>query len=157
PPAEGLRDMDPESTPAHLAEDELDLLLQRAFTGRAAPVPAGSGSVLRVLRARSKSSAPIRLRDPPTTAAGRGTADAAAPPPAARPEFFGRYAVRDEVARGGLGVILRAEDVDLGREVALKVLLERHADDADMVRRLIEEAQIGGQLQHPGIVPVYEV
>jgi serine/threonine-protein kinase len=65
--------------------------------------------------------------------------------------------VCEEIARGGLGVILRGQDVDLGRDVALKVLHERHADDADMIRRLIEEAQIGGQLQHPGIVPVYEV
>ncbi len=39
----------------------------------------------------------------------------------------------------------------------LKVLLDQHRDDQDVVRRFVEEAQIGGQLQHPGIVPVHEL
>jgi hypothetical protein len=56
-----------------------------------------------------------------------------------------------------MGVVLKGRDVDLGRDVAVKVLLERHLDKPEMVRRFIEEAQIGGQLQHPGIVPVYEL
>ena len=56
-----------------------------------------------------------------------------------------------------MGVVLKGRDVDLGRDVAVKVLLERHRDNPEMVRRFVEEAQIGGQLQHPGIVPVYEL
>jgi serine/threonine protein kinase len=48
-------------------------------------------------------------------------------------------------------------DTDLGREVAVKVLLESHADRLEMVQRFVEEAQIAGQLQHPGVVPVYEL
>ncbi len=40
---------------------------------------------------------------------------------------------------------------------AVKVLLEAHTDKPDLLRRFVEEAQIGGQLQHPGIVPVYEL
>ena len=47
-------------------------------------------------------------------------------------------------------------DPELGRDLAIKVLLERNRDNTDMVRRFVEESQIGGQLQHPGIVPVYE-
>jgi len=69
----------------------------------------------------------------------------------------GRYQVLGEVARGGMGVVLKARDADLGRDLALKVLLDRHRGDQDMVRRFVEEAQIGGQLQHPGIVPVHEL
>jgi serine/threonine-protein kinase len=69
----------------------------------------------------------------------------------------GRYQLQGEIARGGMGAILRGRDVDLGRELAIKVLLESHRGDADVVRRFVEEAQIGGQLQHPGIVPVYEL
>src|SRR5262249_24704207 len=42
-------------------------------------------------------------------------------------------------------------------DVALKVLHEEHAKDSALVQRFVEEAQIGGQLQHPGIVPVYEL
>jgi len=66
-----------------------------------------------------------------------------------------RYMVLGEVARGGVGVIYRSRDVDLGREIALKVIRPDLADDSAVVERFIEEAQIGGQLQHPGIVPVY--
>jgi serine/threonine-protein kinase len=69
----------------------------------------------------------------------------------------GRYQLYGELARGGMGVVLKGRDVDLGRDVAVKVLLERHRDSPEMVRRFVEEAQIAGQLQHPGIIPVYEL
>jgi eukaryotic-like serine/threonine-protein kinase len=62
-----------------------------------------------------------------------------------------------EVARGGMGVILKGRDSDLGRDLAVKVLLEQHRENPDLVRRFVEEAQISGQLQHPGVVPVYEL
>ena len=62
-----------------------------------------------------------------------------------------------EIARGGVGVVYQGRDVDLGRDVAMEVLHEEHLGHADMLRRFVEEAQIGGQLQHPGIVPVYEL
>ncbi len=53
--------------------------------------------------------------------------------------------------------ILKGRDTVLGRELAIKVLLEAHKDKPEVVQRFIEEAQIGGQLQHPGIAPVYEL
>jgi serine/threonine-protein kinase len=56
-----------------------------------------------------------------------------------------------------MGVVLRGRDHDLGREVAVKVLREDHCGRPELVRRFIEEAQICGQLQHPGVVPVYEM
>ena len=56
-----------------------------------------------------------------------------------------------------MGSVLKGRDPDLGRDVALKVLREDLRDNGDMVRRFVEEAQIGGQLQHPGIVPIYEL
>ena len=73
------------------------------------------------------------------------------------PVQAGRYQILGEIARGGMGAVLRARDADLGRELALKVLLRPHRDDAEVRNRFVEEAQIGGQLQHPGIVPVYEL
>ncbi|MHC4974429.1 MAG: tetratricopeptide repeat protein [Planctomycetota bacterium] len=69
----------------------------------------------------------------------------------------GRFEVLGELARGGVGQILRGRDVDLGRDVALKVLREGHRSNPELVQRFVDEAQIGGQLQHPGIVPVYEL
>src|SRR5262249_9739769 len=68
-----------------------------------------------------------------------------------------RYQMQGEIARGGMGCVLMGRDVDLGRDVAVKVLLESHADRMEMVQRFVEEAQIAGQLQHPGVVPVYEL
>ncbi len=73
------------------------------------------------------------------------------------PVHAGRYQILGEIARGGMGAVLRARDADLGRELALKVLLRPHRDDSHLCNRFVEEAQIGGQLQHPGIVPIYEL
>ena len=66
------------------------------------------------------------------------------------PARIGRYQLIGEIARGGMGVVVRGRDLDLGRDLAVKVLLEGHSGDPGMVRRFVEEAQIGGQLQHPG-------
>ncbi len=68
-----------------------------------------------------------------------------------------RYELRDEIARGGMGAILRAYDEVLQREVAVKVLLEEHADNTDLMRRFVGEARVGAYLQHPGIAPVYDL
>src|SRR5262249_57329862 len=68
-----------------------------------------------------------------------------------------RYQLQGEIARGGMGAVLRGRDVDLGRDLAVKVLLEKHASRPEVVQRFLEEAQIGGQLQHPGVVPVYDI
>lgn len=56
-----------------------------------------------------------------------------------------------------MGAIFKGRDNDLGRSIAIKVLLDRHKQKPSVLRRFIEEAQIGGQLQHPGIAPVYEL
>ena len=68
-----------------------------------------------------------------------------------------RYQLHGEIARGGMGAIIKGRDTDLGRELAIKVLLDSHKDKPEVLQRFVEEAQIGGQLQHPGIVPVYEL
>jgi len=68
-----------------------------------------------------------------------------------------RLQLLGEVARGGMGVIIKGRDSDLGRDLAVKVLLEQHRENPDLIRRFVEEAQIAGQLQHPGVVPVYEL
>jgi serine/threonine-protein kinase len=73
------------------------------------------------------------------------------------PEATGRYQLLGEISRGGMGAVLKGRDLDLGRDLAIKVLLKTHRDNPQIARRFIEEAQIGGQLQHPGIVPVYEL
>ncbi len=85
---------------------------------------------------------------------------------AARAPSGGRYDVRGEIARGGMGAILEVWDEDLRRTLAMKVILgpgdEGTASDApsiepDKLSRFLEEAQITGQLDHPGIVPVHDL
>jgi serine/threonine-protein kinase len=73
------------------------------------------------------------------------------------PQGRGNYQLLGEIARGGMGVILKGHDTDLGRDVAVKVLDGELSKRPAVVQRFVEEAQIGGQLQHPGIVPVYEL
>ncbi|MFK8113083.1 MAG: protein kinase [Rubripirellula sp.] len=69
----------------------------------------------------------------------------------------GRYQIEGEIARGGMGVVLKARDTELGRDLAIKSLLKNSADSETALLRFVEEAQINGQLQHPGIAPVYDV
>ena len=68
-----------------------------------------------------------------------------------------KYEVIGELARGGMGAVLKGRDRELRRELAIKVLLDQHRNKPSMVERFVEEAQIAGQLQHPGIAPVYEL
>ncbi len=74
-----------------------------------------------------------------------------------RRDSSARLQVLGEVARGGMGAILRGHDTRLGRDLAIKVLLDAHEGNPTIARRFIVEAQITGQLQHPGIVPIYEL
>ncbi len=64
----------------------------------------------------------------------------------------GRYEVLEELGRGGVGQVLLARDVQLGRRVAIKTLL---AEAGAARTRFVEEAQVTGQLAHPNIVPVH--
>jgi serine/threonine protein kinase/tetratricopeptide (TPR) repeat protein len=66
-----------------------------------------------------------------------------------------RFRVLRPHARGGLGAIFVALDTELQREVALKQILDDHADDEGSRHRFLVEAEITGGLEHPGIVPVY--
>ena len=66
-----------------------------------------------------------------------------------------RFRVLRPHARGGLGAVFVALDSELHREVALKQILDAHADDAASRQRFLLEAEITGGLEHPGIVPVY--
>jgi serine/threonine protein kinase len=67
------------------------------------------------------------------------------------------YEIAEELDRGGMGVVYRGRDLVLGREVAVKVLREEHGRQPGLAPRFVEEAQVGGQLNHPGIVPAHEV
>ena len=67
-----------------------------------------------------------------------------------------RYEVLGEIGRGGMGVVMRAFDRDLKREVALKITRSDRTG-SHSIARFVEEAQVTGQLNHPNIVPVHEL
>jgi tetratricopeptide (TPR) repeat protein len=69
----------------------------------------------------------------------------------------GRYQLQDELARGGMGIVYRAIDNVLGREVAVKVLQPGYATASAVARRFVDEARITGQLQHPGVPAVHDL
>src|SRR5258708_2235092 len=90
---------------------------------------------------------PPGVLQPRPAAATRPPPDRPGPPGMPPPEDrAARIRLLGEIARGGMGAVLKGHDDDLGRDLAVKVLLEKHRDDPDLVRRFVEEAQIGGQL-----------
>lgn len=68
-----------------------------------------------------------------------------------------RYKELAELARGGCGIVVRAFDRQLEREVVIKRILPGATDSRETQNRFLNEAKITGQLSHPGIVPVYEI
>ncbi len=145
----------------HDPEQTVDLPTARIGSVDAGPTgevtaPADAPrSVLSELRATLGPLQPVRLREAEVDSTRIVQAKSDETPTSAHGSA--RYQLSGEIARGGMGAILRGRDVDLGRDLAVKVLLERYADRPDMARRFLEEAQIGGQLQHPGVVPIYDI
>lgn len=82
-------------------------------------------------------------------------AEAAAAPPSLGQ--VGDYRIVREVGRGGMGVVFEAEQVSLGRRVALKVLPRQVSSDLETLARFRREARSAAQLHHTNIVPVFEV
>jgi eukaryotic-like serine/threonine-protein kinase len=75
----------------------------------------------------------------------------------APPLRAGHFELGEELARGGMGIVYRARDNALLRDVAVKVLHERYLADSLIGCRFLDEARITAQLQHPAIPPVFEV
>jgi serine/threonine-protein kinase len=69
---------------------------------------------------------------------------------------FGPYRVEAVIGRGGMGVVYRAEQVRLGRKVALKVLAPDYADDEAFRARFLRESKMAAAIDHPNIIPIYE-
>jgi len=68
-----------------------------------------------------------------------------------------RYTEREIIGEGGMGRVLLCHDERVGRDVAMKVLRTKYAKQPDTLARFVREARIQGQLEHPSIVPVYDL
>jgi serine/threonine protein kinase/WD40 repeat protein len=139
---------------AELRSDLEDLLVLRSdLKDRGARDPPAKGSALESLRDRTGKMDSVLLRDlldDDKVIAGPQRVPG-------RPRTVEGYQLLGLIAEGGIGTVMKGRDADLNRDVALKLLRSSHEKDPRMVRRFIEEAQIQGQLQHPGIAPVYHL
>jgi tetratricopeptide (TPR) repeat protein len=97
---------------------------------------------------------PLASLSPPTEAT---TTTAKLQTELSLPTEAGRFRLLGEIARGGMGAVLRAYDPAIGRDVALKVILPEHQNDPGVLRCFLFEARLAGQLEHPGLAPVYDL
>src|ERR671929_1059893 len=71
-------------------------------------------------------------------------------------QFVKGYELREQVGEGGYGVVYRAYQPLVGRDVAVKIILPQYANHPDFIRRFESEAQFVARLEHPYIVPLYD-
>jgi len=127
---------------------------------RAEPADAGSelsGGSLRgaapaddLVAARARAAIEAQLFG----AAPLGDANA---PPAPAPRRLGRYLLEQKIGAGGMGVVYRAHDPELARDVAIKVLRADAVDDAVASQRMLREARAMARVAHPNVIHVYDV
>ncbi|MBK8978767.1 MAG: SUMF1/EgtB/PvdO family nonheme iron enzyme [Planctomycetes bacterium] len=136
-----------------LEDSFLDRALDSGFAAARESARRSFPSVLDLVQERTGARPSVCLRDvdpvgstPMLVPLGPGDARSA-----------GKYVVHGILGHGGVGTVHRGHDQDLGRDVAMKFLHAKYANQPAILQRFVEEAQIGGQLQHPGIVPVYEL
>src|SRR5262249_53684075 len=80
-----------------------------------------------------------------------------ASPPADVPATVGGYRILSELGRGGMGVVLEAEDVQLVRRVALKLIAAQFAADPGIRDRFLQEARAIARIEHDNVVPILHV
>jgi serine/threonine-protein kinase len=144
----------------HLSGDRLELLeaLVREHLKAHQDDPQQSLAALSAVSSVRQALLPIQDADVQASLAVSGSGEPACGPTVDYPSADAaglRYRILRPHARGGLGEVFVAEDMELHREVALKEIQRDQADKPASRSRFVQEAEITGGLEHPGIVPVY--
>ena len=92
---------------------------------------------------------------PPPTTPPPSIASITTPPPLPGERYIGKYRVKGELGRGGMGTVYLAEQPGLGREVAIKELIQ--SADPTSLRRFLQEAQVMARTSHPNLVQVHDI
>jgi serine/threonine protein kinase/WD40 repeat protein len=121
-------------------------VLGRLLTGPQR-LPVGHSFQLGTVSVEVQPAGPAPHKEAGQTQFAAGRADSAS----------GRYADGREIGRGGMGVVRQSEDLKLGRQVAMKVMLEGNKKSFDARLRFYQEAEILAKLEHPNIVPVHDL
>lgn len=109
----------------------------------AAPMPPDLARTMRLI--------PV----PPPTVPPPSVASITTPPPVSGERYIGKYRVKGELGRGGMGAVYLAEQPGLGREVAIKELIQ--SADPTALKRFLQEAQVMARTSHPNLVQVHDM
>jgi hypothetical protein len=136
------------------ADDVIELIVaEYRFRDRLGQRPAVEDYLRRFQHCRSVLSA--RLTD--VTVGEDTPCESSAATEADLPARLGRHVVEGEIARGGMGMVVRLRDEEFQRPLAMKVLLPAGMTSAELAERFLQEARLTGQLQHPAVPPVHEL
>jgi eukaryotic-like serine/threonine-protein kinase len=94
---------------------------------------------------------------PPPTTPPPPVAAITTPPQVPGERYIGKYRVKAELGRGGMGAVYLAEQPGLGREVAIKALIQSPAADPTALKRFLQEAQVMARASHPNLVQVHDL